>query len=80
MNNLMNTPFQKNSVISCASNSRMKWEHCKNSTCPFKVDPFDVEVLVVKSTTQSYCCSQLAEDVGKELEFFEVYRMWTNTI
>jgi hypothetical protein len=40
----------------------------------FKVDPFDVEVLVIKSTTQSYCCSQLAEDVGKELEFFEVYK------
>jgi len=39
-----------------------------------------LEVLVVKSTTQSYCCSQLAEDVGKELEFFEVYKMWTNTI
>jgi hypothetical protein len=31
-------------------------------------------MLVVKSTTKSYCCSQLAEDVGKELEFFEVHK------
>ena len=56
------------------SSGMMKWEHDKHNTCPSEVEPFVVDMLVVKSTTKSYCCSQLAEDVGKELEFFEVHK------